>query len=75
MRYVIYALEGCPFSKAALKLLNDHKLPYRLIKVDASTKDQVKRQNGLTTFPQIYYEIGGYSDLQNMFNPKLNTGH
>ena len=66
MKYIIYALEGCPYSQAALKLLKERKLPYRHIPVDQHSKEQIKRQTGMSTFPQIYYEIGGFSDLKKL---------
>ncbi len=73
---IIYALEECPYCKAAIKTLDKNKIKYNKIIVenDPKIKDKYKKQTSMETFPMIfiqnqhnknkYIKLGGFSDLQ-----------
>ena len=72
---VIYSLNGCGYSKAAVETLNKYNIKYKIYNVDWSNKDDYKRMNNMTTFPQIFYKkngskikIGGNNDLDYIIN-------
>lgn len=77
--FVLYVLRGCPYCEGAIKLLTQKHVKHQIITVPPSQKEQVKRQNNMSTFPQIFLReraakgterirlIGGYSDLQRLF--------
>lgn len=72
--FLLYVLEGCPYCRGAIQLLESRGLRFKLIVVEPHMKATVKAQNGMNTFPQIYLKngrrkrkIGGYSELQSMF--------
>jgi len=69
--YIIF-LEGCPYSKNALKNIKDTNKEYKIKQVNQETKEEYKN-NSISTFPQIYYVkhniekkklIGGDAELQ-----------
>lgn len=69
----IYVLKDCPYSNAALSLLDDHKIPYKRRVVSLEKKQYYKNKNRMPTFPQIFIKdkktgtlskIGGYSELK-----------
>lgn len=70
---VLYVLETCPYCNSALKILNDNKIKYKSIIVENTeeTKNYYKKQNNMSTFPQIfmqiekdnYMKLGGYDSL------------
>jgi len=70
--YLIYSLEGCYFSEKAENFLKNYGMPHQLIKVKQSEKEEYKKMLQKQTFPQVYYhskdnryyEIGGFSDLE-----------
>lgn len=77
MKLIIYSLEGCPYSIKAEKLLN--KYNPKIIKVTHNDKEQIKRQNNMPTFPQIFLEdsnekikIGGLDDTVNLLRKIFN---
>jgi len=77
--YYLHAivLEGCPYSNAALELLNEHKnIKTQIIKVNQTNKDNYKTTE-IGTFPQIYLKrnnkngsllLGGYDKLEKFFD-------
>jgi glutaredoxin len=70
---VLYVLETCPYCNGALKLLQDNKIKYKSIIVENTeeAKNYYKKQNNMSTFPQIfmqinkdnYMKLGGYDNL------------
>jgi glutaredoxin len=69
--YLIYSLDGCPFCIRAEKLLEQHNLLYKAIRITQTEKQKYKEYLKAKTFPQIYYvkddepiPIGGCSDLE-----------
>lgn len=70
---VLYVLERCPYCNNALKILKDNKLKHKAIIVEDNEeqKNFYKKQNKMSTFPQIFMKIdkdnfmkvGGCSDL------------
>ena len=71
----VYSLEGCPYSMNAESLLNNNSIEFDLIKVTYDEKDYYKQKNKMNMFPQVFLEtpketvkIGGYDDLNNLFN-------
>ena len=51
----IYVLEGCPYCKSAMSLLDQYNISYKKYVVDSEEKKQIcKKQSGMSTFPQIY---------------------
>lgn len=70
---ILYVLENCPYCTNSLKLLRQYKIKYQSIIVENTQeqKDYYKKQNKMSTFPQIFMKIdknsfmkiGGNSDL------------
>jgi glutaredoxin len=65
----IITLESCPYSIAALELLDSLNIKYKQLKVTDLNKKKYKTEE-INTFPQIYLVknnkkllLGGYSDL------------
>ncbi|AYV78992.1 MAG: hypothetical protein Faunusvirus1_12 [Faunusvirus sp.] len=76
MTYIIvYSLDGCRYSKDAVKILKKYHIPRKIINVpnEESLKSKYKKINGMATFPQIFMhinnddiKIGGYNDLSEL---------
>ncbi len=68
---VLYVLEGCPYCNNSLQLLKQYKIKHKAIVVPHDKKEFYKKQNKMSTFPQIFMmidknnfmKIGGNSDL------------
>jgi glutaredoxin len=69
-------LEGCGYSNAALKLLEDNKINYKKISITRANMNNYKNRT-IDTFPQIYLKrenhngsvlLGGYDDLKKFFD-------
>jgi glutaredoxin len=70
---ILYVLENCPYCNNSLKLLRQYKIKHQSIIVENTQeqKDFYKKQNKMSTFPQIFMKIdknsfmkiGGNSDL------------
>ena len=75
-KIVIYSLNGCGHSRAAVETLKRNNIKYELFNVDWDDKEDYKRSNNMQTFPQIFFEnknssrikIGGNSDLNNILD-------
>ncbi len=70
--YTVHYMEGCPYSEAAVGLLEARGINYNKV---VRTMDQLKTQYGeKATFPRIYDRdgdlIGGYDDLSKMLSNK-----
>lgn len=70
----VIVLENCPYSIAAVELLNNYNIKFQKILVNQNNKDKFKT-NEISTFPQIYMInknekilLGGYSDLEEIIN-------
>jgi glutaredoxin len=70
----IITLENCPYSIAALDLLNSLNIKYKHLIVNQTNKEKYKTEE-INTFPQIYLLkngtkllLGGYSDLDEFIN-------
>jgi glutaredoxin len=77
MKLIIYSLIGCPYSMKSEKLLE--KYQPKIIKVNYNEKEQIKRQNNMPTFPQIFLEdgdkkikIGGFDDTVSLLRKIFN---
>ncbi len=70
MRVEIYTRRGCPYSRAARRLLEEEGITYDEIDVtdDAGRRAEMERRaGGRTTVPQVFFggrHVGGYDDLQ-----------
>jgi glutaredoxin len=80
MKFVIYALEDCPYSIRAADFISKHPV----LKADVhwakqAEKEQYKRRNKMNTFPQVFFKykpshgkrdrmvmVGGYSELMDL---------
>ncbi len=78
MKLIIYSLVGCPFSMKAESLLANYKP--KIIKVSYPEKEQIKRQNNMPTFPQIFLEekdkkitLGGFNDVVRLMRKIFNN--
>lgn len=76
----VVSLEDCPFSIAAIDLLNSFKIKYKHLKVSRQDKDKYKTTE-IQSFPQIYLKktpsndsllLGGYTDLKNFIDLFIN---
>ena len=73
---ILYVLENCPYCNNALSLLKSHKIKHTKIVVEnkEEIKNKYKKQNKMSTFPQIFLQInkdkimkiGGYTDLEEL---------
>ena len=74
----IIVLENCPYSMAAVELLNNYNIKFKKITVNQETKYKYKTDI-ISTFPQIYIIdkkdennnsllLGGYSDIEEIIN-------
>jgi glutaredoxin len=70
----VIVLEHCPYSIAAVELLNNYNIKFQKILVKQNNKEKFKT-NEISTFPQIYMInknekllLGGYSDLEEIIN-------
>lgn len=67
--FIVYYKDGCPYSEAAVQLLDSHKIKYKLTKPDSAT---FKKRFGMdATYPRIYDNeqfIGGFDDLNEKFS-------
>lgn len=72
----VISLDGCPYSKSAVDLLNRNKINFNLTTVTQQNKEKYKT-DVMQTFPQIYLNkegnkgsllLGGFSDLQYSFD-------
>ena len=67
--YVVYYLNGCPFSEGAVKLLDKKELSYKIVNMEMN---ELKKKYGQeATFPRIYLGddlVGGFDDLQIKLN-------
>ena len=74
----IITLEDCPYSIAALKLLDSLNIKYKHLIVNRINKEKYKTEE-INTFPQIYLVkddkkllLGGYSDLKEFIDKFIN---
>jgi len=74
----IITLEKCPYSIAAINLLNSLKIKYKQLKVNQKNKEKYKTKE-IDTFPQIYLVkdekkllLGGYSNLKEFIDIFIN---
>lgn len=68
--YTVYYMEDCPYSEAAVKLLDVNGINYNKL---VRNKAQLKSEFGeKATFPRIFDDrselIGGHDDLSKMLN-------
>jgi glutaredoxin len=69
-------LEGCPYSIAAVELLNTHNIKFIKKMVNQKTKHKYKTDK-INTFPQIYLNnilIGGYDTTKELLE-KINNSN
>jgi glutaredoxin len=74
----IITLEKCPYSIAAINLLNSLNIKYKHLKVNQKNKEKYKTKE-IDTFPQIYLVkdekkllLGGYSNLKEFIDIFIN---
>ncbi len=76
----VVTLENCPWSNAAIDLLNSFKIKYKHLKVNNNNKEKFKTDE-INTFPQIYLKkdrtndsllLGGYSTLKEFIDTFIN---
>ena len=58
---VLYVLKECPYCQNALAVLAENKIKHKAIVVKNTEEDKAfdKKQNSMTTFPQIFMKISG----------------
>ena len=66
--FVVVIMTGCPYCDLTLDLLDERKIPYKLLtlNIDFQREDLDKIAPGAKTYPQILingHSIGGYDDL------------
>ena len=66
--FVVIIMQGCPYCDLALDLLDERKIPYKLLtlNIDFQREDLDKIVPEAKTYPQILINgqsIGGYDDL------------
>ena len=72
----IISLNNCPYSDKAKIIINENKIPTKIINVDYENKELYKNNN-INTYPQIYLNkkgsksnllLGGFTDLSESIN-------
>ncbi len=73
MKFKIYSLEGCDYSKSAVEMMKYYKIPTKIIGIKRGTTEYktYKIQHNMQTYPHIFIitdsekrlKIGGYDDL------------
>lgn len=69
MSFKVYALENCPYSMNAVRLLQDNNVPTQVKWITRDEKDRVKAKHGWETFPQVYWgahKVGGFEQLDKL---------
>ncbi|WP_320664412.1 PCC domain-containing protein [Prochlorococcus sp. MIT 1223] len=71
-RVEVYILEGCPWSKRAVRLLKMLDIPHNIITLkDDDEFEKLNKRSHSTTFPQIFIDgsfVGGYDELVRLSN-------
>jgi len=69
--FVLYSLEGCPYSSEAEHMFRESSAPHVVVPVQRRDKERYKVH--MSTFPQIFYAtrrknylLGGLSDLKRL---------
>lgn len=57
--FVVYVLQGCHYSEAAVALLERKGEKIHRIVIPRDQKERIKEQNGMQTFPQIFMRRKG----------------
>tara|TARA_B100000161_G_C33511641_1_gene396660 strand:+ start:211 stop:552 length:342 start_codon:yes stop_codon:yes gene_type:complete len=72
----IISLNGCPYSEASEKFVNENKIKSKIFKINHQEKDKFKTEE-ISTFPQIFLKkeyssgnilIGGFSTIKSYFD-------
>jgi len=68
---VAYVIHGCPYCKAAVKLLRSLGVPHRIQNIGSNAELMIKlaNQTGSPTVPKIFVNdkfIGGYTELEQL---------
>jgi glutaredoxin len=72
----IILLNDCPYSEKAKQIINENKIPVKIINVNYENKELYKNDN-INTYPQIYLNkkgsksnllLGGFTDLSESIN-------
>ena len=71
MKVFIFVIDGCPYCRKAINMLNNNSIPFEDIIVSAEDKPTYKTRHKMDSFPQIfiktteeeYIKIGGSDDL------------
>lgn len=78
---VIYSLNGCGYSREAVKNLDSNDIKYKIYNIEWDNKEEYKIRNNMNTFPQIFYQdkygkkikIGGSDVLTELLDLIENT--
>ena len=77
---VIYSLNGCGYSRSSVGILENRGVKAKIYNIEWEQKEDIKKQNKMSTFPQIFLEynknrfkIGGDSELKNIISLIDNT--
>lgn len=71
MKIFIFVIDGCPYCRKAINMLNNNSIPFEDIIVKEKDKPKYKKLHKMKSFPQIfikttddeYIKIGGSDDL------------
>lgn len=73
MKFKIYSLEDCEYSKSAEEMMKHYKIPAKIIGIKRGTDDyyNYKKIHQMSTYPHVFIitdseerlKIGGYDDL------------
>ena len=72
MKVFIFVIDGCPYCKKAINMLNNNSIPFEDIIVSDEDKPKYKKRHKMNSFPQIfikttseeYVKIGGSEELE-----------
>jgi glutaredoxin len=72
MSFTVYALENCPYSIKAVKLMEKYQIPTDNVKwISSGNKEKIKRKYGFSTFPHILYKgksVGGCHEFEKLLS-------
>lgn len=76
---VIFVIYGCPYCRAAKKLLQQLNVPHKAINIGNNAKLMVElaEKTGVATVPKVFVQgrfVGGFDDLEGLAqNGELGT--
>lgn len=68
--YIVLGKKNCPYCTSAVSLLESKQLSYDYIDIEGhdNVRTFIKETLGVTSVPQIFTHVGGFSHLKEMLD-------